>query len=189
MSQNPQQRFIELGRLVTGMKISTQKALVSGESTFDLPALSIDSAKEALFHLSAIFSSGPLQRISPASWDDGGTDAQNIPAQDMVVLSIISGVAQYLIPVSFCCRLTQNRSELRRILRGTPTDEGSRQKMSAGMTCDREFRPLASVKTLVATAPDIVTTDVTAFQTSGIDGNLGFFANEFALPSSTKNDC
>ena len=188
MSQNPQQALVELGGLVTGTEKGAQKALVSGKSTFDLPPLSIDFSKETFFHLSAIFSFGPLRGVSSASRNHCGTDAQNVATQDMIMLSIVSGVAQDLIPTSFGCSLMQNRSKLRRILRRPPTDKGSWQQMTASVTGYRKFRPLASVETFVATAPDLVAADVTAFQTRSIDGNLRLFANEFALPSSPKNN-
>jgi hypothetical protein len=186
MSQNAQQAFIELGRFVTGTQKGAQQPLVSGESAFDLPSLSVDFVEESFFHLSAVFGLGPLQGISSASRNHSGADAQNVPAQDMIMLGIVSGVAQDLIPTSFRCSLTQNGSKLRRVLRRSPTDEGTGEQVSTGMTSNAEFRPSASVETFVASAPDVVTTDVTAFQTRGIDCNLRPSANELALTGSTK---
>lgn len=188
MSQNPHQALVELRRLVTGTKESTQKTFVSGEGTFDLPALSIDFSKETFFHLSPIFGRRPLQRVSSASRNHGRAYAQNVPAQDMIMLGIVSGIRQDLIPSSFRCSLTQNGSKLRRVLRRPPTDESPRQEMSLAMACNSEFRPLAPSKALVAAAPDIVTTDVTAFQARGINSDLRVPVNKFRLPGLTKND-
>lgn len=188
MSQHPQQALVELRRLLTGTKESSQEPLVSGESALDLPPLSVDSPEESFFHLSAIFGRRPLQRVSSASRNHGGAYAQNVPAQDMIVFGIVSGVAQHLIPTCFRCSLTQNRRKLRRILRRAPTDKGPRQQMSAGMTGDRQFRPLAPAEALISSAPDVVATDVTAFQAGGIDGDLRVLVNEFLLPGLAEND-
>src|SRR5258708_646469 len=117
MSQNPQQAFIELRRFVAGTQKGAQKPLMSGESAFNLPPLAINFMKESFFHLSAIFGFGPLQGISSASRNHSGANAQNVPAQDMIVLSVVSGIAQDLIPTSFGCSLKQNGSKLRRVLR------------------------------------------------------------------------
>jgi hypothetical protein len=82
---------------------------VSGKSTFDLPAMAEEFAEETSVHLSAVAALGRLSSSSGIYRNDRLADAQDLPAQLVVVLSIVGGISQKTIIVNDLSTLKYGR--------------------------------------------------------------------------------
>jgi hypothetical protein len=105
----------------------------------------------------------------------------------MVMLGIVSGVGQQAIEVDMTAGLPNGGRKLRGILRGSPADEGPRPKMRLTMAGYGQFGPMQSAVAFLAFSPDVVATDMAAFQAGGVNDHLGSGADESELTGSFQD--
>lgn len=188
MRENPQQTFSFLRRPAPRAQGRTETAFMARDGALDLPALAVDSSKEAPFHLTSIFCRGPRSGSSLARRNDGGTNAKLLSSEHMVVFSIVAGIGQEPIKVDVRCRLSHGWCELRRVLRGAETHEGAGQQVALAVAHQRQLRPVQAGEAFLAAAPDVVAADMARLKPCGIDDALGTFADQCALVRSLKDD-
>jgi hypothetical protein len=189
MRQYPQQTFGFLRGPATRAQGRSEAALVARDGALDLPALAVNTAEEAPFHLPAVFGRGPRSGAAFARGNDGRTDAELFPAQHMVVFGVVAGIGQEPVEADVASGLNHSRGKLRRVLRGAETHEGAGQKMALPMADQRQLRPAKTGMAFVSPAPDVVAAHVTALQARGIDDALGaFLPDQCALPRPLEDD-
>jgi hypothetical protein len=188
MRQNSQQTLGFLGLPATRAQRRAETSLMARDRTFDLPALTVDSSKEAPFHLPAVFGAGPGSGPSFACRDNGGTNAKFLSAQYMVVFGIVAGVSQEPIEVNVLRGLPHGRRKLRRILRRAEAHEGAGQQMALAVTHQRQLWPMQSGKAFLAATPDVVAADMARLEPRGIDDALGAFADQRSCVRSPEDD-
>lgn len=188
MRENPQQTFGLLRRPASRAQSRTETAFMARDRTLDLPALAVDSAKEAPFHLASVFCRGPRSGSSLARRNDGGTNAELLSGKYMIVFGIVASIGQEPIEVDVRGGLTHGRRELRRVLRGTQAHKGTRQEVALAVTHQRQLRPVQAGKALLAATPDVVAADMTGLEPRGVDDALGTLADQCALVRALKDD-
>lgn len=188
MRQNPQQTFGLLRCPATRAQGRTQAALVARDGALDLPALAVDSPKEVPFHLPAVFGGRPGSGASFTRGDDGGTDAEFLATQHMVVLGVVTGIGQQPIEADVPGRLAQGWRKLRRILRRAEADEGAGQQMALPVADQGQLRPVKTGMALLPPAPDVVAAHVAGFEPRGIDDALGALPDQRALMRPPEDD-
>jgi hypothetical protein len=105
----------------------------------------------------------------------------------MVVLRVVAGITQEAVEGDETRRLAHRRSELRGILRGAQADERSRPQVGLPVADDRELWPMEADVPFLASSPDEVTADVTAFQPGGVRGRFGLTSKELQPASATED--
>lgn len=178
MRENPQQTFGFLRRPAPRAQGRTETAFMARDGALDLPALAVDSAKEAPFHLASIFCRGPRSGSSFARWNDGATNAELLSTEHVVVFGVVAGIGQEPIEMDVRGRLPQGRGELRRVLRGAETHEGAGQQVALAVAHQRQLRPVQAGEAFLPATPDVIATHVAALQPRGIDDALGAFADQ-----------
>lgn len=188
MRQNPQQAFGFLRRPAPRAQGRSQAALMARDGALDLPALTIDSSKEAPFHLPAVLGGRPRSGASFARGNHRGTNAKFFATQHRVVFRVVTGIGQESIEVDVRRRLAHGRHKLRRVLRGTQAHEGAGQQMTLTVTHQRQLRPMQAGKAFLAAAPDVVAADMARLEPRGIDDALGVLPDQRALVCSLEDD-
>lgn len=152
-------------------------SLVSRDRAFDLPALAVDAAMEAPFHLPAVFGDGPLSGVAFARRDNRRADPKGLAAKDMVVFRVVGSVGQDAVEADELRRIPHGGRELRRVLGRTSADKGSGQKMSLAVADQRQLGKVAPGVSF-ALAPDVIAADMSALQAGGVDNAFGPLSDE-----------
>ena len=187
MSQNSEDHLHLLLPPPATTQGGSQAPLVTGDRALDLPALAVEASVKSTLHLPAVLGLGPLEGVPLASRDDRRADPEFLAAQDVVVLGIVTLVAQDAIEVNELCRVSHGGSELRRVLRGTHADIGTGQEMAFLVADEGELGPPESCVALLTLPPDVVAADVATFETGGIDDAVGLLSNELQLASAAED--
>ena len=185
MSEHAQKAFGFLGAPLPRAQGRSEAPLVTGEGTFDLPALAVDPTVESPFHLSAVLGGGPLARVAFAGGDHRGSDPELLAAEDMIVLSIVRGVRQITVERNQLSGIPHGWSELGRILRRPSADVRSRQKMTLAMTGHGQLGEVAPGVSF-SLAPDEVPADVASLQARGVHDAFGSLGDELQLASAPE---
>lgn len=187
MSQNAQDHLDFLLGPTAAAKGGSQASLVAGDRAFDLPALAVETSVKSALHLSAVLGLGPLEGVPLASGNDRRADPEFLPAEDVVVFGVVTLVAQDAIKVNHLCRVSHGGSELRRVLRGAHADIGTGQEMAFLVADEGELGPPESRMALLPGPPDVVATDVSAFEAGGVDDAVGLLSNQLQLASAAED--
>src|SRR3990170_4436186 len=95
MCENSQQAFAILARLARGPQGGAEQAFVSGNSTFNLPAIVIQMLMKALLHLSSVFGRRPLAATaSDVERDHCGADTESFSTKTVIVFSVVGGICK-----------------------------------------------------------------------------------------------
>lgn len=187
MSKNPKQTLGFLRRPLTRSQGCAKQSLVSGNSAFNLPTITINKPGEFDFHLATILCFGPVSGPTFTNRNNSRTNSQHFPTQPVIMFRIISRIGQQAVSRQVLTRLPEYEGKLRRVLRRPPTNKGTGEQMGLTMTSQCYFWPATPTKTLISSAPDVIPTDMATFQAGGINNNFRPFSDEFQSLRLRKN--
>ena len=120
VSQDSQATFTILRLLRFGSQGRTEKTLIPGDRTLDLPAIAVDPFMESAFHLSPVFCSRPLSASTAfVQRDHRRTNSKAITAKIMVVFAIVGRIRQEAVKANVPRRQNHGLGKLWRIVAGT----------------------------------------------------------------------
>jgi len=188
MDQNAQENFLGTSVVGLGPESRSELPFILGEGAFDVRSLTVDAMREPAFECTTVTTLRP--RAVPAVVDRGDqrSDPQEFPAEDVVMVAVVSGVGQNLIQGDPCRRFHHRRSEVGRIVGGSPAYLGCEPKVAAGMAQDGQLGKgmnpeLPGGGALAA----VVEADVPGLVSGGVDGALGLVSNQAATMGVVGN--
>ena len=188
MSQDSQTTFTILRLFGSGPESRTEKTLVPGDRTLDLPAIAINPFMKSAFHLPSILCSRPLWAGTAfIQRDHRRTNSKVLTAKLMVVFAVVGGICQKAVKPQILSRQDDCRGELRRIVAGTLRSNRRDKQVAESMAHQRQFGPVFTAKSLVTATLNVIGADVSAFQARSVDCPFGLRVNQAALACSPDN--
>lgn len=187
VSKDPHEAFIGLGLVGPGSQRRAEEALVARYGAFYLPAVPIEMFMEAALHLCAVFGRRWFICPSGVQGDHGGSNAQLLAAEPVVVLCIIGCVGQKTVKAHVSGGLFDGFGQLRRVVAGPPADHDPRKQVRSGMTDYRQLRPMLASKGPVALPVDVIRAGVPRFKARGVDGRFGALIYESSGSGTLEN--
>ena len=188
MSQDSKMTFTILRLCVSGPQGGTEKTLVSGDRTLDLPTIAINPFMKSAFHLPSILCSRPLSTSTAfVQRDHCRPDSKPLAAKLVVMLAVVGRVCQEAIKANVLRRQNHCFGKLRRIITGTLRGDRRDKQVTASMANQRQLWPMLTTEAFVTTTLNIVGADVSAFQTRRVDCSFGPGFNQAALAGAVDN--
>ena len=156
-----------------------QLPLVLGERAFDVDPLPVDVSRESALELTAIATPGPLARTTHVDRGHQGANAQELPAEFVMMLAVVSGVGQDLVERHPRSPFHQGRGEVGGVVAGALAHLGGQPKIAPGVAEHRQLgegaRPeVPGVGTLAA----VVETHMPGFVPGRIDRSFGLLLDQ-----------
>lgn len=181
MGEDSEEALALLGIVTAGSERGPEASLVPRDRAFHLPALTIDRAVEATFHLPSILRARPLPpRSSRVQVDDRRAHAQFLARQRVIVLGVVTRVGEQPVDLHQSSRAPHGLGELRRVLARPVAHHGARPQVRRAVAHHREFGPRVPLESLVSRAFDVVPRDMAAFQARRVDDRLGRLVDQAA---------
>lgn len=187
MGQDPQHALTLAGLVLARAQGGPQASFVLRDRRFNVPAMPVQPSMETFLHLPAVMRRRPLAAAAFVQSNHGRPNAQFLPSQSMVVLTVVAGIAQQPVNGQVVNRLPDGVGELRRVLTGPVADHQPCEQIGPGVTNQCEFRPAATQKPLVSDAVDVVPRGVTTFQAGGVDSCFGLIVDQATRLGNTEN--
>lgn len=187
MSENSHETFEFLMTPGSVAQGGSEVPLVSRDCAFDLPTLAIDAFVEAALHLAPVLRPRPLSSVAFPSGDNGRSNSEFLSAQDMVVLSVVSRVAQDPIKGHQGGRFLHGRSELGRVWGRTHADVCSRQEMGFPIADEGQLGPPKPDVTFLSLSPHVVTADVVGLQARSVHDAFRSLGDEIQLATDSED--
>lgn len=141
MSQGTDQKFVELIRFAPGSQRGAKSTLVSGEAAFGLGAMTVLAVGKAVMHHPAISAFGRARRVSWIERNHGAANPEFLPAQHVVVFSVVTLVSQQAARTKISGRLSYGGGEVGRVLSRTTRRNSTHNQLRGRMKHGRELRP------------------------------------------------
>lgn len=187
MGDDPQAALDGVTGLGPGTEGRSKAVFVLGEGAFHMPAVAIDTAWKAFFHLATVAGPRPGAEAAAVEGDDRRTDAQDFAGQAMVVLGVEAGLGQEPVDRPVTARWARRRSEARRILAGPLAHHRGGEQVAVGMTDDRQLGPEAAGMGPASGPPDAVARNVAVLRPGCVQGRLRPFVDQATRLGSIEN--
>jgi hypothetical protein len=181
-----------LGVFVAGVERGAEAAFGLGDEAFDVPAVAVDAAKEAVEHLAAVFGFGFLAfEAARVERDDGGTDAEFVTAKGVSIFGVVGLVGEYAVKVDVFGRFGERGNEEGHVIARAAGCDGSGDEVGMVVTHDGQFGPVPLGEDASLAAPvQVMGAGVPRFESGRVDGALGPFVQQIqgscALEYSVK---
>ena len=188
MSQNSEQAFPFLRRVVSGAQGGAEEPFVATDDALDLPALSVDAFEETPFHLPPVLGLGPAAaRVAAIQGNDRAANPQLLAAQPVVAFAVIARVAQQAGQPEVADGLPHGRGELRMVVARATHDIRPGNQMALGVTDQCELGPATTPKATLSAAFDEVGACLVTLQAGGVNGPLGLGGDQAEVTGALKN--
>lgn len=187
MGQYPQHAFAYTGLVLARSQGRPETSFILRDRGFNMPAMPVFPVVKPLFHLATVTSHRPFAGVAFVQRDDGRSNAQFLPSQLMVVLAVVTRIAQKAVNVKMVNRLSDCIRELWRILTGTVTDHQRREQIGIGVAHQRQLGPTRTEKPFVAHAMNIMSGGMATFQAGGVDGRFALVLDQATRLGEAEN--
>ena len=179
MSKNSQPTFRIAALIARRSQRRSQTALGLGDRAFDVPTMPVYPRVKSPFHLSAVAGFRPFATVSSAiEHDYGATNAESLARQAMVMLSVVSRIAEQPIDRQMATGLPNRLRKLRRVLTRPVADHGPGKQVRRRMTNDGQLGPAVTKESFVSDTTNVVAGGVSTLQTGGVDHRFRLVINQ-----------
>ena len=169
----------------------TQQPLEHAEVRLDLPALSVLGDGPTPTEFATVGSRGGVLaggRRPASNRRDDRANAQLLSQEAMVILGVVSGVAQQRLEGMSTVGLQRHTMELQVVRFGATVDHDAQEEMTVDVTDGRKLGITALIVAFVApAATSVVAGNVSRLQTRGVDGDQAACLADHSCSSTEMN--
>ena len=188
MNKDAKENLLSPGLIRFGSECRSELPLVLGEGTFHVSSLPVDAAGEATLQCATVAAFRPGAVSAIVDRCHQGSNAQELPAEGVMVIAVVGGVRQDLVQGDPGRRLHHGGREVRRVIGRTAANLCSEPEVAGRMAEHRELGEgvdpeLTSVGTLAA----VVEAHVPGLVPGGVDGPFGLVLDQAAAVGGVGN--
>ncbi len=188
MGEDAKDEFAGLGVIAAGGQSRSEPPFVLTEAALCVPALVVEGAVEAFAHAPSVWRLRPAPPgVAPVEADHRPPNAEVFAAEPVVVLGVVTRIAQDSVDSDQRACLPHGGNEVGRVLARPDAGHRSQNEMGGRVHDSRQLRPRPlSVALPSCPSHPEVGADVAGLQPGGVDRGNGLRTDQAARPCTSN---